>query len=307
MANGIPIQEQLWREEFKQEFRDEIMHKFKRGTSFDEIKEEYGEEDHCDLDWLKKLSEEFNEKSASGKEICNFCRLANRKVEDQTAPLDTYYGEYIASKTEYIYLRTNFSRCITACKPLPFNYNDWCDLCQKSVNVDKAEFWKRTDKEILDAFNNFYTKPNTGDEQHYVYLLAEANSDGSAHRDFESFKKSIFYVGKGKGGRCFQHLVQAYSSESAEKEVTKSSKIRDSIKKPGLLLYMFHITSKDIEARSVEYFVISGLKGNLTNKRRGTAYGISYFIQNPEHKLKLCDLFLNEAFRARNSPILIKY
>ena len=98
-------------------------------------------------------------------------------------------------------------------------------------------------------------KPVLNEIGYYVYALCELNGE----------QRSPFYIGKGKGERCLQHL-------SSSKEDEKGSKILKLISENRLGIDILrHGIKTDKEAKLVEATCIDLLGvGNLSNKVRGS-------------------------------------
>ena len=96
--------------------------------------------------------------------------------------------------------------------------------------------------------------------KNHVYALCELHDDGS---------KTIFYIGRGTGSRCLQHLKTKGDKSEKINELRKSQKLVIDILRHGL----------DVEAAiTVEATCIDLLRvGNLENKVKGfgAAFGRS--------------------------------
>ena len=98
-------------------------------------------------------------------------------------------------------------------------------------------------------------KPVLNEIGYYVYALCELNGE----------QRSPFYIGKGKGERCLQHL-------SPSEEDEKGSKVLKLISENRLGIDILrHGIKTDKEAKLVEATCIDLLGvGNLSNKVRGS-------------------------------------
>jgi len=99
--------------------------------------------------------------------------------------------------------------------------------------------------------------------QSYVYFLVDPRSN------------EVFYVGKGKGNRVFQHAEDALVSEADSDKLGKIREIR-AAGKPVQHFILRH-GLKDEESLLVEASLIDFIgKGNLTNKQSGhhSDYGL---------------------------------
>ena len=88
----------------------------------------------------------------------------------------------------------------------------------------------------------------------YVYLYSDPDAE------------EVFYIGKGKGNRCFDHLTEVSNLESGK--LQKIQKLKDLNKKPLIELLRYGLTDNEaslIEASLIDYV---GLE-SLTNKVRG--------------------------------------
>lgn len=86
----------------------------------------------------------------------------------------------------------------------------------------------------------------------YVYLYSDPDT------------KEVFYIGKGRGNRCFDHL----DDDTESPKTKRIQEIRRRGKKPIIELLRYELTEKEaalIEACLIDY---SGID-NLTNKMRG--------------------------------------
>jgi hypothetical protein len=94
--------------------------------------------------------------------------------------------------------------------------------------------------------------------KNYVYALCELDDHGN---------KSIFYVGRGKGSRCLQHVKRNDERADKIKELIKSNRFVIDILRHGLDAE----TAEIVEATCID--LVS--QGELTNKIRGfgTAFG----------------------------------
>lgn len=126
----------------------------------------------------------------------------------------------------------------------------------------------------------------------FVYLLLDPrvtqnlpvyHTQMSKSDVWQTFLKSIFYVGKGKRSRPYQHLYDAikiYSSPTAKSKSDESKKLSRIVEiwkeNSGVVcLHMFH-SIMPCEAFSREGAIIETLGiHNLTNVKKGEFYGVS--------------------------------
>ena len=88
--------------------------------------------------------------------------------------------------------------------------------------------------------------------KHYVYIYSDPDT------------QVPFYIGKGNGNRCFQHL----SDESESNKVRKLIELKNSGKKPSIELLRYGLSDNEatlLEAALIDFVGIA----NLTNKVRG--------------------------------------
>lgn len=86
----------------------------------------------------------------------------------------------------------------------------------------------------------------------YVYIYIDPNTD------------EVFYVGKGQGNRCFEHLDE----ESGSNKVKKINELRSKNQQPKIELLRYGLTDNEatlIEASLIDFIGLD----NLTNKVRG--------------------------------------
>ena len=90
----------------------------------------------------------------------------------------------------------------------------------------------------------------------YVYLYSDPDTE------------EIFYIGKGKGNRCFSHLHEELELDLESNKLQKIQQLKEQNKQPLIELLRYGLT--DNEASLVEASLIDfiGLE-NLTNKVRG--------------------------------------
>ena len=90
----------------------------------------------------------------------------------------------------------------------------------------------------------------------YVYLYSDPDTE------------EIFYIGKGKGNRCFNHLHEELELDLESNKLQKIQQLKEQNKQPLIELLRYGLT--DNEASLVEASLIDfiGLE-NLTNKVRG--------------------------------------
>ena len=90
----------------------------------------------------------------------------------------------------------------------------------------------------------------------YVYLYSDPDTE------------EIFYIGKGKGNRCFSHLHEELELDLESNKLQKIQQLKEQNKQPLIELLRYGLT--DNEASLVEASLIdfNGLE-NLTNKVRG--------------------------------------
>ncbi len=88
--------------------------------------------------------------------------------------------------------------------------------------------------------------------KHYVYIYSDPDT------------QAPFYIGKGYGNRCFQHL----NDESESKKVRKLNELRENGKKPTIELLRYGLNDNEatlLEAAIIDFVGIA----DLTNKVRG--------------------------------------
>ena len=97
--------------------------------------------------------------------------------------------------------------------------------------------------------------------KHYVYLLRDPK------------KNVVFYVGKGKGGRCLQHLKEAEDNPSQNNKIKEINNLLKKYKKVKIDILRHGLSEED--ALKIESSVIDtlGLE-NLKNENRGHGAGI---------------------------------
>jgi len=86
----------------------------------------------------------------------------------------------------------------------------------------------------------------------YVYLYIDPNND------------EVFYIGKGQGNRCFQHLEEDSSSD----KVDRINELKQKNQQPKIELLRYGLTDNEaslIESSLIDYVGLD----NLTNKVRG--------------------------------------
>lgn len=130
--------------------------------------------------------------------------------------------------------------------------------------------------------------------QSYVYFLVDPRND------------EVFYVGKGKGNRVFQHAEDALVSEADSDKLEKIREIRATGK--AVQHFILRHGLKDEESLLVEASLIDFIgKGNLTNKQSGhhSDYGLKsaneivamYEAKPLETDLPLLLININKQFR----------
>ncbi len=90
----------------------------------------------------------------------------------------------------------------------------------------------------------------------YVYLYSDPNTE------------ECFYIGKGQGNRCFEHLKEEFKSE----KVQKIQQLKEQNKQPLIELLRYGLTDKEaslIEATLIDFIGTD----KLTNKVRGLHSG----------------------------------
>jgi uncharacterized protein len=93
--------------------------------------------------------------------------------------------------------------------------------------------------------------------KNYVYALCELIEDGS---------KKPFYIGRGKGNRCLQHLVNKDDKSEKISQLVKSNNLRIDILRHGLDAE----TAKIVEATCIDLLSVD----NLENKIKGFGSGL---------------------------------
>ena len=86
----------------------------------------------------------------------------------------------------------------------------------------------------------------------YVYLYSDPNTD------------EVFYIGKGKGNRCFEHLLE----ESNSNKVNKIKELTNNNQKPLIELLRFGLTDNEASLLESALLDFVGIK-SLTNVVRG--------------------------------------
>lgn len=145
-------------------------------------------------------------------------------------------------------------------------------------------------------------------KSHFVYMLLDPrqsrsvfqNSKISSAERFSKFLDSIFYVGKGKKSRPFQHLVDARSARDngMAGQAVKHEKICN-IWEAGYgvsFVQCFHNLSSD-EAFTREALMIKAINvKNLTNIRHGSVYGSVREWSESRQRL-MGSILLNRSFQ----------
>lgn len=88
----------------------------------------------------------------------------------------------------------------------------------------------------------------------YVYLYSDPDTE------------EVFYIGKGKGNRCFSHLDEELDFES--KKLRKIQELKEQGKQPTIELLRYGLTDKEASLVEASLIDFTGLN-NLTNKVRG--------------------------------------
>jgi hypothetical protein len=132
---------------------------------------------------------------------------------------------------------------------------------------------------------------------HYVYLYINPFSD------------EVFYIGKGKGNRAFQHL-----SESKESEKTEQIRaIQQRGKEPRIEILRYGLSEREaalVEASAID---LIGTEA-LSNKVRGyhsRSYGrvsakelaVTFTAETVEIRHKVILIIINRLFRSGMSPL----
>ena len=98
-------------------------------------------------------------------------------------------------------------------------------------------------------------------------------------KDLAFFKHVCFYIGKGKNGRKFSHIIDGrkefYKSKDFRSDSTKLGKICSIWKEGrGIAILQLHPETCHFEALSIEFAIIKAFGlDNLTNEINGTCYG----------------------------------
>ena len=167
---------------------------------------------------------------------------------------------------------------------------------------------------VLDQIKEGSIKPVIG-KDFYNYLLIDAdkfyrilekynfNLEEISNEDFESLKKCIFYVGKGRNGRKFNHMTLC---KRLFKKKMKFRKICAKFSKISRLweggngiicLHLFHETSHFM-THNREFSIIKALGiNNLTNSINGSSYGDMKSSWNYKEIINFGNMIMYNAFK----------
>ena len=168
-------------------------------------------------------------------------------------------------------------------------------------------------KSVLDQIKEGSIKPVIG-KDFYNYLLIDANTfyrilekynfnlQEISNEDFELLKKCIFYVGKGRKGRKFDHMTlckRLFKKKMKFRKIcAKFSKISRLWERGNgiICLHLFHETSHYM-THNREFAIIKALGiNNLTNSINGSSYGDMKSNWNNKEIVNFGNMIMYNAF-----------
>lgn len=151
--------------------------------------------------WKKRLLKLFRSECelTVSHSLCNFCEANDASIADAyartTVPAIAYL---IRCKTEAVMKHLSASDLFTVCRcGIETAYADVMAWASGTKTPNKTVLAARPAEDIV------------GHGKYYIYLYLDTDIADLSKMTLSQFCRSVFYVGKGVGGRKWQHLMEA--------------------------------------------------------------------------------------------------